>query len=161
MKDFTSAKSQELENHQRAGCLSLCHVSQVRNSNVSKIIIHMCDANICKAFQYVFFLCGVNHQLLKKVLWTFQRTLVQDLKHFKHASVKLLIVKFILNLSSNSVNVYSTTYLDSHNERSHCAATTPWIVVTILLSTLIAVVGLYHFRKDLYRGKKRGKVLYN
>ncbi|XP_039907883.1 low affinity immunoglobulin gamma Fc region receptor II-a-like isoform X1 [Simochromis diagramma] len=42
-------------------------------------------------------------------------------------------------------------FTDSHNKRSHCAATTPWIVVTILLSTLIAVVGLYHFRKDLYR----------
>ncbi|XP_039465525.1 Fc receptor-like B isoform X2 [Oreochromis aureus] len=26
--DLTSARSQEVENHQRAGCLSLCHVSQ-------------------------------------------------------------------------------------------------------------------------------------
>ncbi|XP_013121292.1 low affinity immunoglobulin gamma Fc region receptor II isoform X1 [Oreochromis niloticus] len=49
------------------------------------------------------------------------------------------------------LSVYLPCLIDSHNKRSHCAATTPWIVATILLSTLIAVVGLYHFRKDWYR----------
>ncbi|XP_042072389.1 low affinity immunoglobulin gamma Fc region receptor II isoform X2 [Haplochromis burtoni] len=55
-------------------------------------------------------------------------------------------------------DINPTTNLDGCKEKCHYADSTPWIIATILLSTLVVVVGLYLIGKDMYRGSKRDQM---